>query len=142
ACFAFPPPQRSIPQPRHGRAVVPAIQEHRLWRRAGRRDHVLVLLVPDKPLQSVLLREPIDPGLTVLPGALLECIARNHDSNGVHGWPGQRPGHDEPIIGRVGHERANGAFPRTAVLRTGEKDSVNDWIYLKLREMFVVRAKR
>src|SRR5438094_10509900 len=30
------------------------------------RDHALVLLVPDKPLQSVLLRKPIDHALTGL----------------------------------------------------------------------------
>src|SRR5207302_2540698 len=67
-----------------------------------------------------ILREPIDRALTVMPGVLPEIarhagaravlpaahhvndFAGNHDADCVHGWPGRRPGHDEPIIGRVG----------------------------------------
>jgi hypothetical protein len=29
-------------------------------------------------------------------------LAGNHGSDRVHGWPGQQPGHDEPIICNVG----------------------------------------
>src|SRR5438477_9678400 len=39
-----------------------------------RRDHALVVLVPDKSLQSIRLRESIDHALTVLPYALPEVV--------------------------------------------------------------------